>query len=61
VPLDGLAAELTAVSIPSVAGSRIATATRTFVRVTEEKNLATEVDRMLTKFLLRRSFSIFFS
>jgi hypothetical protein len=60
VPLDGLAAELTAVTIPSVAGNRIATATRTFVRVTEEKNVAIEVERVLTKFL-HRSFSIFFS
>jgi hypothetical protein len=42
VPLDGLAAELTTVSIPSVAGNRIATANKTFVRENEEKNLATE-------------------
>jgi hypothetical protein len=61
VPLDGLAAELTAVSIAKVTGNRITTATRTFVRVTEEGILLIEVDRMLTKFLLCRSFSIFFS
>jgi hypothetical protein len=59
VPLDGLAAELTAVIIARVIGNRIANTTRTFVRVTEEKNVEIEVDRVLTKFLLCRSFGIF--
>ena len=61
VPFDGLAAELTTVSSPSVAGNKIAMAIRTFVRVTDRKALAIEVEGKLTKPLLRRSLSIFFS
>jgi hypothetical protein len=44
VPLEGLAAELTTVSMPSVAGNTIAIAMRSFIRVTDEKNLAIESD-----------------
>jgi hypothetical protein len=60
VPLEGVAAELTVVSIAKPANASTATIKRTFVRFNDFKNGEIECNREILRILVNRAVGIFF-